>query len=168
MAELKHFNIHHDPKTGQFTFSTKYRNADGSLTEAGIQREYQRIENKDNRWAKRNYDRLYKKAYKPVKKDMKKFVKNELNPRYAQQIRSGKISRSYMNEYNRMLASLMNQNVDSLPTAPSGRVIKFIAMRGDIGVHMALADASYDISKLKSGVYRSGKIAYRNQNVNMA
>ena len=99
---------------------------------------------------------------------MKKFVKNELNPKYAQQIRSGKISRSYMNEYNRMLASLMNQNIDSLPPAPSGRVIKFIAMRGDIGVHMALADANYDISKLKSGVYRSGKIAYRNQNVNMA
>ena len=123
---------------------------------------------KDNKWAKRNYNSLYKKAYKPVKKQMKQFVKNELNPKYAAQLRTGRVSRSYMNEYNRMLASLMNQNVDSLPSAPSGRVIKFIAMRGDIGVHMALADANYDISKLKSGVYRSGKIAYRNQNVNMA
>lgn len=166
MSELMHFNIHHDPKTGQFTFSTKYRNADGTLTAAGQQRAIQRIENKDNKWAKRNYDRLYKKAYKPVKKDMKKFVKNELNPKYAQQLSKGKISKSYMNEYNRRLAELMNQNVSDL-TAPSGRVIKFIAKRGDIGVHMALADANYDISKLRSGVYGSGKIAYRNKNVDM-
>lgn len=167
MSELMHFNIHHDPKTGQFTFSTKYKNADGSLTPLGQQRAIQKIENKDNKWAKRNYDRLYKKAYRPVKKDIKKFVKNELNPKYAQQLSKGKISKSYMNEYNRRLAELMNQNISVLPAAPSGRVIKFIAKRGDIGVHMALADANYDISKLKSGVYGSGKIAYRNKNVDM-
>lgn len=166
MNELKHFNINHDPKTGQFTFSTRFRNADGSLTELGRQREAHRMENRDNKWAKRNYNKLYKKAYKPIKKDINKFVKNELNPKYAQQLRSGKISRSYMNEYNRKLAELMNQNVDSL-VAPSGRVIKFVAKRGDIGVHMALADAGYDISKLKSGVFGSGKIAYRKSNVDM-
>lgn len=166
MSELMHFNIHHDPKTGQFTFSTKYRNADGSLTALGQQREQRRIENKDNKWAKRNYEKLYKKAYKPVKKDMKKFVKNELNPKYSDQLSKGRISKSYMNDYNRRLAELMNQNVSDL-TAPSGKVIKFIAKRGDIGVHMALADANYDISKLKSGVYGSGKIAYRNKNVDM-
>lgn len=168
MSYLMHFNPNHDPKTGMFTFGfgNKYKNPDGSLTPAGQQRAIKRIENKDNRWAKRNYDRLYKKAYRPVKRDMQKFVKKELNPKYAQQLAKGKISRSYMNEYNRRLAELMNQNVSDL-TAPSGRVVKFIAKRGDIGVHMALADVNYDISKLRSGVYGSGKIAYRNKNVDM-
>ena len=42
---LMHFNPNHDPKTGMFTFGlrSKYKNPDGSLTEAGKAREAQRL-----------------------------------------------------------------------------------------------------------------------------
>ena len=45
--------------------------------------------------------------------------------------------------------------------APSGRVVKFVAKRGDVGVYMALADRGYDMSQVKNGVYGSGKVAYK-------
>ena len=165
---LMHFNPNHDPKTGMFTFGlrSKYKNPDGSLTEAGKAREAQRLEKKDNKWAKRNYDKLMNKAYRPIRKEMNKYVKRELNPAYAQQLRERRITRSYMNEYNRKLAELMNRNADSL-VAPSGRVVKFIAKRGELGVHLALAEAGYDMSRYKRGVYGSGKIAYKKEHVNM-
>ena len=165
---LMHFNPHHDPKSGRFTFGfgSKYKNPDGSLTEAGRLREQGRIEKKDNRWAKRNYDKLMNKAYKPIRKEMNKYVKRELNPAYAQQLRERRITRSYMNEYNRKLAELMNRNANSL-VAPSGRVVKFIAKRGELGVHLALADANYDMSRYQKGVFGSGKIAYKKEHVNM-
>lgn len=156
---LVHFNQNHSPKTGQFTFGDG--DADGIINDHLNQMRAKRAERKDTRWAKRNYNKLYKQAYKPIRKDMDSFVKYELNPKYRKQLRSGKVSRSYMNEYNRRLATLMNMNVDSLPSAPSGRVIKFVAKRGDVGVHMALADAEYDMSRFKNGIYDSGRVAYR-------
>ena len=160
MAYLIHFNRNHNPKTGQFDFGDG--DGDGQINE----RKLQKIENRDNRWAKRNYDRLMNKAYKPVRREMDKYVKKELNPLYAKQLREGKMSRSYMNDFNRKLAELMNQSSSSL-VAPSGRIVKFVAKRGELGVHLALADADYDMSQLKKGVYGSGKIAYRKTHVNM-
>lgn len=165
MSELYHFNPYHD-KIGRFTFS-RYRNPDGSLNERGLQREARKLEKKDTRWAKRNYNKLYKKAYKPAKKELNQYVKRELNPKYSQQLRSGKISKSFMNEYNRKLVELMNQNVNNLPTAPSGRVVKFIAKRGELGAHMALADAGYNMNQFRSGIYGSGRVAYRKTHIDM-
>lgn len=153
---LQHFNPNHD-KLGRFSFS-KFNTPE---------RQARRADKKDERWAKRNYNRLYKKAYKPIKKEMSSYVKRELNPKYAVQLRSGKISKSYMNEYNRKLAELMNKSVDELDSAPSGKVISFIAKRGDLGVHMALATPGYDTSKFKSGIYSTGRVAYKKTNVNM-
>ena len=158
---LIHFNKNHDKKSGRFTFGDG--DGDGQLSE----RQRQRIEEKDNRWAKRNYEKLMNKAYKPVRREMKKYVQKELNPKYRDQVRSGRISRSYMNEYNRKLAELMNMNTSSL-TAPSGRVVQFIAKRGDLGVHMALADPGYDMSEFRRGVYSTGRVAYKKNHVNMA
>ena len=158
---LIHFNKNHDKKSGRFTFGDG--DGDGQLSE----RQRQRIEAKDNRWAKRNYDKLMRKAYKPVRREMDKYVRKELNPKYREQVRSGKISRSYMNEYNRKLAELMNRDAGSL-SAPSGRVVQFIAKRGDLGVHMALADVGYDMSQFKRGVYSTGRVAYKKNHVNMA
>ena len=158
---LIHFNKNHSPKNGQFTFGDG--DGDGQLNE----RQRKRIEKKDNRWAKRNYDKLVKKAYKPIRKEMNTYLKKELNPKYAEQLKAGRVSKSYMNEHNRKLAELMNRNVGSL-VAPSGRVVQFIAKRGEIGVHMALADAGYDMSQFKRGVYGSGRVAYKKTHVNMA
>ena len=157
---LIHFNRNHDKKSGRFTFGDG--DGDGQLNE----RQLKRIENKDNRWARRNYDRLMNKAYKPIRKDMNKFIKKELNPAYAKQLREGKMSKSYMNDYNRKLAELMNLSSSSL-TAPSGRVVRFIAKRGELGVHLALADSQNDMSRFKQGVYGSGRMAYRKTHVNM-
>lgn len=158
---LIHFNKNHDKKSGRFTFGDG--DGDGNLNE----RQRRKIEEKDNRWARKNYDKLVTKAYKPVRREMNTYLKKELNPKYRDQLRKGKVSRSYMNEYNRKLAELMNRDVGSL-TAPSGRVVQFIAKRGEIGVHMALADPGYDMSQFKSGVYGSGRVAYKKTHVNMA
>lgn len=125
-----------------------------------------RAEKKDAKWAKRHYNRIYNRAYKGSKKEMDAFVKKELNTLYRRELKSGKVSRSYAIAYNRKMADLMNQQISGL-TAPSGKVIQFVAKRGEIGVHMALADSGYNMNQLKNGVYSSGKIAYKKQNVNM-
>lgn len=168
MTYLMHFNRNHSSKNGQFISGDG--DGDGVLNDNKNQRKAQRealrLERKDEKWAKRNYDRIYKKAYKPIRKEMKTYVRKELNKVYGNQLRQGKVSRSFMNEYNRKLAELMNRNVNDL-MAPSGRVVNFVAKRGDLGVYMALADPDYDMSNVRSGVYESGKVAYRKSQVDM-
>ena len=90
-------------------------------------------------------------------------MKTELDPKY----RGQKHGSNYLNEYNRKMAELMTKSVSSI-TAPSGRVVKFVAKRGEMGVHMALADSGYDMSQLKNGIWASGRIAYKQKSVNMA
>ena len=58
------------------------------------------------------------------------------------------------------MSELMSQKVSDLRT-PSGKVVKFVAKRGEIGVMMALADAGYDMDQLKKGVWASGRVAYQ-------
>lgn len=161
---LIHFNKNHSESNGQFVSGDG--DGDGILNDNKNQRRALRMERKDEKWAKRNYNKLYKKAYKPIRKEMNKYVKKELNKVYGHQLRQGKVSRSFMNEYNRKLAELMNRNVSDM-RAPSGRVINFVAKRGDLGVYMALADAGYDMSQVRSGVYESGKVAYRKSQIDM-
>ena len=164
MSELYHFNQNHSPKTGQFTFGDG--DGDGMREYRERLKKAKKLEQQDAKWAKKNYEKIYKKAYKPIAKDMSRFVKKELNPQFASQLREGKVSKSYINEYNKRLAAYMNMNVNSLPTSPSGRVVQFIAKRGDVGVHMALTDPDYDISRFRNGVYGSGRVAYRQNMVN--
>lgn len=130
-------------------------------------RQAARIQRKDVRWANRNYKRIYGKAYKSIRPEMNAFTRNELNSKYREQIQKRKVGLSYANEYNRKLAQLMNARVSEI-RAPSGKVVKFIAKRGEIGVHMALADVGYDMSQVKNGVWKNGKIAYRKKTVDMA
>ena len=54
----------------------------------------------------------------------------------------------------------MTQKVSDLRT-PSGKVVKFVAKRGEIGVMMALADEGYNMNQLKKGVWTSGRVAYK-------
>lgn len=140
----------------------RYQNEDGSLTEAGRRR----LEKKDVKWAKKNYNKIYNETYKRSKSELSDFMKNDLNPRYSEQLKTGKVGRTYINEYNRKLAQLMNKNVSDI-ASPSGRTVQFVAKRGDVGVHMALADRGYDMSQLKNGVYGSGRIAYKQKTVNV-
>ena len=120
----------------------------------------ERRQNKrDAKWARRHYDKVYNKTMKKSKKELNDAVQ-EVRRRVPMYSADGKISRSYMNAFNKRFAEIMNANVGDL-RAPSGKVVRFIAKRGELGVHLALADEGYDMSQVKNGVYGSGKIAYR-------
>lgn len=124
------------------------------------------LSKKDARWARRNSDKITKKAKKKSAKELNRYSK-ELMKLPGAVNKNGKLSAQTINAYNHKMAELMTKNVSGL-TAPSGRVVQFVAKRGEIGVHMAIADAGYDMSQLKNGVYSSGKIAYRNKNASIA
>lgn len=158
MSELYHHGI-----IGQKWGIRRFQNEDGTLTDAGRRR----MEAKDAKWAKRNYNRIYNKTYNASKKIIREYDRKVLKPFFRQTNKNGKVNKAYAIEYNRALAQLMTEKASNI-SAPSGRAVKFVAKRGEIGVHMALADANYDMSQLKNGVYDSGKIAYKSKQVNMA
>ena len=140
----------------------RYQNPDGTLTDAGKRR----LEKKDTKWGKKNYDKITKTTKKAVKKELNAYGKEILSTPGARTSR-GKISASAVNAYNKKMAELMTMAASDL-RAPSGRGVKFIAKRGEIGVHMALASADYNMDEFKNGVWSSGRIAYTKRKANMA
>ena len=64
-------------------------------------RQAARIQRKDVKWANRNYNRIYRNAYKGIRSEMNAYTRNELNPKYREQIQRRKVGLSYANEYNR-------------------------------------------------------------------
>lgn len=149
----KTYLVHHGIK-GQRWGVRRYQNEDGTLTTAGIRR-YQRL---DERWVKRKSEKIYNKAMKESKPEMKEFIKE------LQKTPAGK--RTLINMYNRKLADVMRTKTSDI-RSPSGKVIEWVAKRGQIGVHMALADQGYDMSKLKNGVWADGRVAYKTNTVEM-
>ena len=137
----------------------RYQNEDGTLTPAGKRR----MERKDNRWIKRNATKIHNKAYKKSQREMRK-VTRQLDRKYAIRSENERNGRRYMNEYNQNLARVMNTKVENL-TSPSGKAVKFVAKRGEYGVHTALADQGYDMNKVKSGIWNDGRVAYKNEKV---
>lgn len=129
------------------------------LGSSQMSRAERRAERKDVKWAKRNYNKIYKKAYNVSKNDLKEAEK-DVASRTPKYISRGKMSKQYMSAYNKKMAEIMSSNISDLHS-PSGRVIKFVAKRGELGVHMILADEAYDMSQLKNGIYGSGRIAYK-------
>ena len=120
-----------------------------------------RAERKDTKWAQTKGEKIKAKTQNAVKKDMNKFVRNDLNAAFKT---NGKLTSESILRYNNKLAELMNQKVGDIP-APSGKLLRFVAKRGELGVHTALADAGYDLSKLDRGVFGSGKVAYKKENL---
>ena len=139
----------------------RYQNEDGSLTPAGRRR----LERMDRKWVKKNEKKIYNETYAKSRREMNDFIRNELNPNIRKYNKNRKISAAYANAYSRKLAQLMNKNVADLES-PSGKVVRYVAMRGEMRVATALADRGYDMGQVRSGVYgNSGKIAYRKKNV---
>ena len=118
-----------------------------------------RLSKKDNRWVKKNTNKVTDKAKKKSSKELTKYADELMrNPNAVN--KSGKLSAATINSYNRKMASLMNEQVSGM-TSPSGKVVQFVAKRGEIGVFMALADQGYNMNQLKNGIFDSGKIAYK-------
>ena len=149
---------HHGVK-GQRWGVRRFQNADGTLTPAG-KRHYQKA---DDRWVKRNASKIHDKAYKQSQREMRKATK-ELDRKFMIRRDSERNGRRYMNEYNQKLAEIMNSKVKDV-SSPSGKVIKFVAKRGEYGVHTALADPGYDMNQVKSGIWDDGRIAYKTNKV---
>lgn len=141
----------------------RYQNPDGTLTPAGRRH----LEKKDTKWAKKNYNKIYNQTYKTSRPEIMNAVM-ELNRFIPMHNANGRISMTYANAYNKKLADIMTKNASDLRSPYMNRAIKFVAKRGEVGVHMALADEGYDMSQLKRGVYGSGRIAYRKKTVDMA
>lgn len=135
----------------------RYQNPDGSLTPRG----QARLDKKDTKWAETKGEKIKVKIQKTVSKDMNEFVRTQLEMSYTP---NGRISSATILQYNNKLASLMNARASGIQ-APSGRVLKFVAKRGEIGVHTAVADAGYDMGQLSKGVFKTGKVAYKKQNL---
>ena len=135
----------------------RYQNTDGSLTPRG----QARLDKKDSKWIEKKQGKIIKKTNKKIRSELNRYTKTELKPEYTT---TGKLTSKTILNYNNKMAELMNQNVGEIK-APSGRVVKFVARRGELGVHTAVADSGYNMSQLQRGVFKDGKVAYKKQNL---
>lgn len=137
------------------------KDLDDSEIEYGLSHIWEKIEKKDTKWAYKNYEKIEKSVFNRSKREIDKYRKQlSYNP-YSDK------GRRKMNDYNQMMADIMTKNAANIK-APSGRSVKFVARRGQLGVMMALADERYDMRQLKNGVWSSGRIAYKKKTVNMS
>ena len=135
----------------------RYQNSDGSLTARGRAR----LDKKDDKWAAKQGKAIQARAQTAIKSDLAKFVENELDIRLKT---NGKITAKTILDYNNKMAQLMNNYIGDI-ALPSGRVLRFVAKRGSDGVYMAYATAGYDMSRVKQGVFQTGKVGYRDENL---
>lgn len=150
---------HHGIK-GQKWGVRRYQNPDGTLTAAGKKH----AEQQDVKWAKKNADKITTYARKASTSELDEYASQLMQATNALN-KNGKLSAATVNAYNKKMAEVMTSKVTNI-TSPNGMTVKFVAKRGEIGVHMALADAGYDMSQLKNGVWSSGRVAYRKDTVN--
>ena len=154
-AELYHWGI-----KGMKWGVRRYQNEDGTLTPAGRKR----LEKKDQKWAKKKTEKITAKAKKASQRELDAYGKELLKLPGARNS-DRRLSAQTVNAYNRKMAQLMSQKTSDL-RAPSGRVVSFVAKRGEIGVFMALSNSGYDPNQYKQGVYSSGRIAYKKDHAN--
>lgn len=153
--ELYHWGI-----KGQKWGVRRYQNPDGTLTPAGRKR----LEKADYKWAKKKTDKITAKAKKASQRELDTYGKELLKLPNALKS-NGRLSAQTINAYNKKMAELMSQKTSNI-RAPSGRVVSFVAKRGEVGVFMALSNSGYNPNTYKQGVYGNGRIAYRKSHAN--
>lgn len=146
--ELKHHGI-----KGMKWGVRRFQNEDGTLTDRG-KKHYQK---KDDKWVEKKSDKIYEQSMKKSKREMDRFIKKEMK---------GMSGATAVNTYNRKLAEVMRTKTSNL-RSPSGKVIEWVAKRGEVGVFMALADQGYNIDQLKNGLWSDGRIGYKKTSVDM-
>lgn len=148
-------SLYHHGILGQKWGIRRYQNSDGSLTEAG-KKHYAKL---DTKWAAKNSEKIRKKTAKKIKRDLDKYNK-QLSKQPGYLTSKGKVSKNAINAYNKKMAELMNEKVGDI-RSPSGKVVRFVAKRGDVGVYTALATEGYNMNNVKNGVWVGGRRAYR-------
>lgn len=133
----------------------RYQNPDGSLTPAG----YKRLMKADQKWAKKKTDKITTQAKKASQRELDAYGNNLLKLPGALKS-NGKLSAQTINAYNKKMAELMSQKTSDI-RAPSGRVVSFVAKRGEVGVFMALSSSGYDANTFSRGVWSDGREAYK-------
>ena len=147
---LKHYGV-----LGMKWGVRRYQNEDGSLTPKGRAR----LEKQDNKWAKRNSDKITAKARTKSSGELDEYASALLRDPNSYRT-NGKLTAATINAYNQKMSEVMTKKVSDL-RSPSGKVVKFVAKRGEIGVMMALADEGYNMDQLRRGVWASGRVAYQ-------
>lgn len=116
------------------------------------------LSKKDANWVKKKSEKITEQARRKSSKEMSRYA-NEILRTPGAVNKSGKLSSSAINAYNKKMAELMSQSASKI-RSPSGKVVQFVAKRGEVGVMMALADEGYNMAQLRNGVWASGRVAY--------
>lgn len=117
------------------------------------------LSKKDANWVKKKSEKITEQARRKSSKEMSRYA-NEILRSPGAVNKSGKLSSSAINAYNKKMAELMSQSASKI-RSPPGKVVQFVAKRGEIGVMMALADEGYNMAQLRNGVWASGRVAYK-------
>ena len=117
------------------------------------------LSKKDANWVKKKSEKITEQARRKSSKEMSRYA-NEILRSPGAVNKSGKLSSSAINAHNKKMAELMSQSASKI-RSPSGKVVQFVAKRGEVGVMMALADEGYNMAQLRNGVWASGRVAYK-------
>lgn len=121
----------------------------------------------DKKWIRKNDKKIRRYADSQSREELKAYEKElrKVMPKYN---KNGKVNANYATAYSKKMAELYNKAIGDLAVGSgsgSGKVVKFVAARGQMDVFTALADYGYDMSNVKNGVFNSGKIGYKKESV---